>query len=829
MPVLRVAAASSLAAALVPEGLVLQPTAEGVELRNDPDTAGEERASAVGSGWAVVPADLLVQVAGTGGSVSLLAAQEELRIAGGELRRGEPRVRRGGGPVVAGRFEEAVVLAGGRRIRLWSFPGDPAAGGMQRLAQALLELAGAPDRDLTLVLVPPKEGDPMVVAAGAGIMAVTGPGASWPAALQAARWRTVAQVAARVWMGDRPATGPAADAGPERWVRRALPGFLGGRAALRAGLAGDGTGEHLELLLTSLDQAGSPRHLARAGASRGESALLWQAAGPLALADADRKLGCGAGWLKPLLMAGTLPPEIAAVGGTAPAAAEIAELGPDRVRWLEGLTAQQAAALPEPIGSGAGLPRSRISWGSAVGTGRPVRPPDLVLVVWGEGGGHVENCGCVVNQSGGVARRRTAVRATRALGLPVVTIDLGGSLAPVFRGQEAPLLRRETEMYAAAQKAVGLDVWVAGIEELARGPKRMADLAARAGVHPVSATARWADGTAGDFPAWAEVPAGDHRIAVVGLTGPGRAAPRTALAVTAPEAQVAWPQEARAAVEEAVAEAARRASLVIVAGQILEPEARRLAGSGQVDLVLTIATQPVPRDAGPYRSSDGTLPTQDIPPDGFVKRGAVVHAAIQSMGLYRISLWLGDRKISALAVEEIFLDDHVAGDPELAGAIRGFYRRIAADPALRNAGSPPLASLAAERDPARSYAGSEACASCHLGETAQWMGTRHAAAMSTLRRRHRHFDPVCVPCHVVGYAATARGGYQTGSANAAEREDVGCETCHGPGSAHIAARGNPELIRGDPGPEVCARCHHGEHDPGFQGAVEERFAAVRHH
>lgn len=738
------------------------------------------------------------------------------------------RVRNGSGPVVAGRFVERAVSVGGRRLRLWSLPRDAAAGGLERLATALFELAGAPDRDLTLALVPARENEALVLAAGGGLMVATGPGADWPAELQAARWRTVGEVAARVWIGNRPASGPSAPGGPEHWVRTALPGFLGSRAALRAGLAGDDGGARLEDLLASLGEAAPPRHLARPEASRREADLLRQSAGPLALAAGDRRLGGRAGWVKPLLTAGTLPAEVAAAGGMLPAAAEIAQLGPDRLRWLDGLTSRQAAALPEPAGSGAGLPRSRVVWGSADKAGMPVRPPDLILLVWGDGGGHLENCGCVVNQSGGVARRRAAVRSTRALGLPVVTIDLGSSLAPSFRGQELPLIRLETEMYASAQKAVGLDVWVAGVEELARGAPRLEDLAARAGAHPISATARWRDGSAHGLSASAEVAAGRRRIAVVGLTGPGRAAQRPALAVTAPAARVAWPEAARAAVESTVAAVSRRADLVIVAGQVLEPEARRLAGSGRVDLVLTSATQPVPRDPGPYGPLTGTLPTRDLPPDGFVGHGAVVHAAIQSMGLNRVSLWLGDHEISALAVEEIFLDDHVTADPALAGAVRAFYRGIAEDPALRNAGHPPLAALAEERDPARSYTGSEACRSCHVDETVQWMGTKHAKAMSTLRRRHRHFDPACVSCHVVGYAAAARSGYQTGAPNAAEREDVGCETCHGPGSAHVAARGNPQLIRGNPGPDVCVRCHYGEHDPGFQSSVDERFAAVRH-
>lgn len=769
--------------------------------------------------------------------VTCLAAALVLGIVAGRRlgpRRLELRITAADGShKVIGPLAEKALTIGPRRVRLGWTPGDPSAADFERLARNLARLAGAPDRDLVLALLPFREEGIPFLATGAGIVAASGPSPDWPIELRAARWRSLGEVMADAWIGNRPAAGPAAATGQQRWVRAALPGFLADRSLPLALPAGEGETERLDLLLTSLDHAALPRLLALSGAPRRESALLQQSIGPLALAEADRRFratgGKAAVWLKPLLETGSLPPEIALAGDRFPAAGEIAELGPDRIRRLEVLTPEQAVHLPEPAGSGAGLPRSRVAWGSPDGSAVPSRLPDLLLLVWGEGQGHVENCGCVVNQSGGVARRRTAVRATRKLGVPTVTIDLGGTLAPAPRGREEPLLRRETEMYASSLDAAGLDVWVAGVEELSRGTDRLAQLAARAGARPISATATWAGSEkAGDLPASRMIRAGGAPVAIVGLTGPSRVADRTSLAVTAPTARIAWPAEARAAVDRETAAAASRSSLVIVAGQILEPEARRLAASGRVDLVLTSVGVPVPIDPGkPRPGKDGRLLTLDRASDGFAGRGAVIHAAIGSMGLYRISLWLKHPGIAALAVEEIFLDDRVPADPEMAARVRDFYRKIAADPALRNAGRPPLAALAAERDPARSYSGSRACLDCHLDESVQWAGTAHARALSTLRRRHRHFDPTCVSCHVVGYA-DRKGGYRIGEPGTHEVEDVGCETCHGPGSAHIAAKGDHRLIRGNPGPDVCVSCHHGQHDPGFQAAVAERFTHVRH-
>src|SRR5262249_33864339 len=55
----------------------------------------------------------------------------------------------------------------------------------------------------------------------------------------------------------------------------------------------------------------------------------------------------------------------------------------------------------------------------------------------------------------------------------------------------------------------------------------------------------------------------------------------------------------------------------------------------------------------------------------------------------------------------------------------------------------------------------------------------------------RQFDPECVVCHNVGF------GYDTGYRNEKDTPNlrhVGCESCHGPGSAHAADPKNATLL-----------------------------------
>ena len=68
---------------------------------------------------------------------------------------------------------------------------------------------------------------------------------------------------------------------------------------------------------------------------------------------------------------------------------------------------------------------------------------------------------------------------------------------------------------------------------------------------------------------------------------------------------------------------------------------------------------------------------------------------------------------------------------------------------------------------------------------AKWQSTKHSHAFDALvnqakKPSNRQFDPECVVCHTIGY------GYQSGylgDQKTAHLKHVGCENCHGPGSA----------------------------------------------
>ena len=105
------------------------------------------------------------------------------------------------------------------------------------------------------------------------------------------------------------------------------------------------------------------------------------------------------------------------------------------------------------------------------------------------------------------------------------------------------------------------------------------------------------------------------------------------------------------------------------------------------------------------------------------------------------------------------------------------------------------------------YVGSDRCTECHADAAKVWSKTPHHKAVETLEKlenpKGRQYDPECMVCHTTGFKHP--GGYNnlvTDLANWPTRPEVapsgkkvkdhndslrgvGCESCHGPGSAHV--------------------------------------------
>ena len=126
-----------------------------------------------------------------------------------------------------------------------------------------------------------------------------------------------------------------------------------------------------------------------------------------------------------------------------------------------------------------------------------------------------------------------------------------------------------------------------------------------------------------------------------------------------------------------------------------------------------------------------------------------------------------------------------------------------------------------------SYAGSERCKSCHEHEYAWWRGHEHGRAYETLVNVNKQFNLSCVSCHVTGYG-------KPGGATVTHNEglvDVGCESCHGPGSMHVDDRDTDEdkNVLLDAPETLCVQCHNEEHSDQFDyGKYKAKLMAPGH-
>jgi hypothetical protein len=88
------------------------------------------------------------------------------------------------------------------------------------------------------------------------------------------------------------------------------------------------------------------------------------------------------------------------------------------------------------------------------------------------------------------------------------------------------------------------------------------------------------------------------------------------------------------------------------------------------------------------------------------------------------------------------------------------------------------------------YVGEAGCKKCHFKQHKTWKAMKHAGAWEVLSEEHRNVSAKdddgrsCLSCHVTGWGEEDRGGF-VDPETSSHLLGVQCETCHGPGSAHV--------------------------------------------
>src|SRR4051794_37539515 len=101
--------------------------------------------------------------------------------------------------------------------------------------------------------------------------------------------------------------------------------------------------------------------------------------------------------------------------------------------------------------------------------GARAEPRRLVLLFTGDNRGEIAPCGCKAEPQGGLARRKTAVEAERARGVPVVLMDAGNALFHEPTRTEEPKALQRAELVLEQMEAEGTVAMAVGARDLSQG------------------------------------------------------------------------------------------------------------------------------------------------------------------------------------------------------------------------------------------------------------------------------------------------------------------------------------------------------------------------
>lgn len=161
----------------------------------------------------------------------------------------------------------------------------------------------------------------------------------------------------------------------------------------------------------------------------------------------------------------------------------------------------------------------------------------------------------------------------------------------------------------------------------------------------------------------------------------------------------------------------------------------------------------------------------------------------------------------SLRIELVPLNRKVVGDPKMEELLAAYYAKLKE---LNRDKGDVTPCQPAEGQPV--FVGSERCQRCHEEAYAFWKATKHAAAWATLEDANKHYDLTCIGCHTVGYR---RSGGFCRIADVGALKDVGCEMCHGAGSAHVEDQDASSIQLETTEATCTGLCHVPEHSDTF--------------
>lgn len=445
--------------------------------------------------------------------------------------------------------------------------------------------------------------------------------------------------------------------------------------------------------------------------------------------------------------------------------------------------------------------------------------PQLVFVLTGRQNGYLEPCGCtgLVNQKGGLSRRYTFIRELQDRGWSVVPLDVGNLVKRFGRQSAIKFNRTVAGLNKMNYQAIGL-----GPDDLRLPSGELIAVMAAGENRFVSANLEI---ISPEFtPPIQVIKQGGKTIGITAILGTDEQRKLN------PSDDIKWtPPSAALPAAMAKLKAARCDIHVLLAHASLE-ESRDLAKKfPEFHLVVTAGGADEPAYEPELVSGTSTWLVQ-----------------VGSKGMYAgvVGVFAGEKPFR---YQRVPLDSRFKDSPEMLRLLAE-YQQLLKSEGLNGLGLKPIT-----KDKGQDYVGSQRCADCHSSAWAVYEKTPHAHATETLIHPPersdvpRVHDPECISCHVTGWEpqkmVPLKSGF-VGMEKTPHLAGVGCENCHGPGSAHVLAEeGQTGLSEEDrnslriamrlplaKAEQKCLECHDIDNSPAFQheGAFDRYWKKIEH-
>ncbi|MEO6724529.1 MAG: multiheme c-type cytochrome [Blastocatellia bacterium] len=418
--------------------------------------------------------------------------------------------------------------------------------------------------------------------------------------------------------------------------------------------------------------------------------------------------------------------------------------------------------------------------------------------------GNLEVCGCPIHPLGGVARRAGYINAfkKRSPDAAVLQVDAGYIFSDDLNATGNGLredARLMNEWIVRANEAMNLDVVNLGYRDL-----RYADLLLRpdSKLKAEKSAIISSNVKATDAAHINPAPYVIKTVTAKRLSQPVRIA-FIGVSEVAPEEQqnaikasgfvINDPFEA---VKATLAEVRAQADVTVVVGFLSLPAVNKLARQND-DLDIIINTD------------ERGL----VPDPRQINNALVVYAAKETKHLGELRFYTDkDGAVDRFTARYVQLDEVIPDDPQMGAMAKQARQEI--DVVQNRLAEEEAKAYVADTSQPSPYVQSETCAKCHQAEYDVWQKSRHSHAFAALETKNRTFDAACIGCHSLGFQQP--GGFVNIKATP-QLANVQCESCHGPGAAHVAgpAAGN---YKTPPKNQSCLICHDRENSPDFDFA-----------